>query len=111
MIDIRGDIKKAHTGVMSEVDFLGSERVVTYALLTFCFCGNVLLMWSLWQFLVIFITIVGFIIGRLMFKSDPFLVSIFIDSLIFENKRNKYILSSSNEDKAKNKFVKDSVVL
>ena len=96
MIDIRGDFKPVHKGVIVRVDFLGSERFISYGLLAFCILGNLFLMWSLWQIVIILITILGFIIGRVLFKSDPTLVEVFIDNLRYEDPRNRYILSSSN---------------
>lgn len=96
MIDIRGDFKQVNKGVIAQVDFLGSERFVSFGLLAFCFICNVFLMWSWWQFLIIGITILGFAIGRVLYKSDPSMLEIFLENLTYEETKNRYILSSSN---------------
>jgi len=110
LIDIRGDFKQVHKGVIAQVDFLGSERFISFGLLAFCFLCNVFLMWSWWQFLIIGITIFGFAIGRVLYKSDPSMLEIFIENLKYEETKHRYILSTSNIKDIDKKLNKVSVL-
>ena len=110
MIDIRGDFKQVNKGVIAQVDFLGSERFISFGLLAFCFICNVFLMWSWWQLLIIAITILGFAIGRVLYKSDPSMLEIFIENLKYEETKHRYILSTSNIKDIDKKLNKVSVL-
>lgn len=96
MIEIRGDFKQVHKGIMQKVYFLGAERKISYILISFCFLGNLFLMWSLWQIPLIIITLIGFAISRYLFLKDPEILTMFFDNFTFEIKKNKYLLPSSN---------------
>jgi hypothetical protein len=110
LIDVRGDFKQVHKGVIAKVDFLGSERFISFGLLAFCFLCNVFLMWSWWQFLIIGITIFGFAIGRVLYISDPSMLEIFIENLKYEETKHRYILSTSNINDIDKKMKKVSVL-
>lgn len=75
MIEVRGDVKKVHTGLIKKVDFLGCDRYLSYTLLRFCFFANIFLMWSWYQLVVIAWTFIGFMIGRVLYKNDPYLLT------------------------------------
>lgn len=96
MLEIRGDFKDVHKGVLKKVDFLGCERKITFFLLGFLFLGNLFLMWSWYQFLLIGIAGIAFIISRFLYLKDPEMLSVFIDNLHFESEKTKYLLPSSN---------------
>ena len=111
MIEVRGDIKRVHKGIMTSVDFLGCERSLSYILVAFCFFGNIFLMWSWWQIVVLIFTFVGFMIGRTLYKSDPYLLQVFFNNIAFEEEKYKYLAPRSNAKDITKKFKKESIRL
>ena len=109
MIEVRGDIKRVHKGIMMSVDFLGCERSLSYMLVAFCFFGNIILMWSLWQILVLIVTAIGFAIGRTLYKSDHYLLEVFYNNFTFEQEKYKYLSPSSNTKDITKKFTQVSI--
>ena len=106
MVEIRGDFKDIHRGVLKKVDFLGCERKITFLLLGLFFFGNLLLMWSWYQLILIVVLFFSWCIGKYLYIKDPEMLSVFLDNLHFESPQNHYLLASSSIKNLNKKYFK-----
>jgi hypothetical protein len=93
---IRGDIKQVNHGIIKSVDFLGCERLFGMLMLGFCFVANIILFPSFYEILVFLATFIGLMIGRSIYKNDPYYFGIFLNNLTYEEESKKYLLPQAN---------------
>lgn len=100
MSEIRGDIKSVNRGLLQPVDLLGCEKYYSLALLFFLITSNVLLAFSWFQLITIVVYVFGLIIGRAIYKKDPYFFKVFFSNFSFEIDESKqYLLPQSSVEK------------